>query len=341
MEGLRRMILVTLLFGIFNVVHCAEVLSPENDICRLFKDGVILRKPGFCNMGVKCQGFKSTEFKDCKQQFYNRNSGKCEKSSADKYCKSPCSAESQGFIKDGKNCQGWYKCEKTKTISFGVCVANLVFNTDDIKCDYPENFVCEENTFDFCDVVPDGTPFLDETNCGTYNECVKGKLVVKDCDTGKFFDVKTGTCILKRDVKCEKYPYPKDVCGNQKLAIRNRFVSDNASCRGYFFCKDQGIGQPDKSPRWGQCPVATFFDPKEEACLPRTYVRCTEDRCDGRKDGYELSSKSGCQHYLKCKDNRTVEELYCGNNNWFNAEKNICITTATSYPVCAKFYTLA
>lgn len=328
------MILITLLFGILNIVHCQEVLSSEKDICRLFKDDVMLRKPGHCDIGIKCKDFKSiTEIECNKEQFYNRNSKKCEKNSSDKYCSTACSLRSQGYIADKKNCQGWYKCKGTTTISVGICAKNLVFNVNNGMCDYPENYSCKRE-FNFCDVVPNLTPFLHETNCGAYYECVKGELVVKDCDPGKYFDVKTATCISKDKVYCAQYPYPKEVCGTKKLAIRNHFVSDNASCRGYFYCKDYGVGNPDLSPNWGQCSETRFFEPKEEACFPRTHVRCTEDRCDGRNDGYELSSKSGCQHYLICKGNRTLDECYCGADKWFSAEKNECTTTVTSYPAC-------
>ncbi|XP_036216603.2 peritrophin-44 [Bactrocera oleae] len=335
MKGFRLKTLITVLFGILGIVHCQEVLSAENDICRLFKDDVLLRKPGFCHIGIRCKGFKSiTEIECDKNQFYNRNTNKCERTSTDKYCATACSSKSQGYIADNKNCQGWYNCKGSTTVSFGFCANGLAFNENNGMCDYPENFSCKKE-FDFCDVVPNSTPFLHETNCAGYYECVRNRLVEQACDPGNYFDVVTGTCIPKNKVYCAKYPYPNEVCGNKKLAIRNHFVSDDATCRGYFYCKDLGVGIPDATPIWGQCSATRFFDPTEEACLPRAHVQCAEDRCDGRNDGYELSSKSGCQHYLICKGNSTLEEVYCGADKWFNADKNECTTTITSYPACS------
>ncbi|XP_036327541.1 peritrophin-44-like [Rhagoletis pomonella] len=205
-------------------------------------------------------------------------------------------------------------------------------------CDYPENSSCVA-TYTFCDVVPNDTPFLDENNCDKYYECIKQRtsvvLTEKQCDTGKYFDVTTATCLPKGQVNCSKHPYPKDVCGTTKLAIRDHFVSDDATCRGYFYCQDLGVGKPDSTPVWGQCPVTKFFDSKEEACKSRTSVQCDEDRCDGRDDGYELSSKTGCQHYLVCENNRTVEERECSENMWFDAAAEKCTSTRQSYAACA------
>ncbi|XP_018793198.1 PREDICTED: peritrophin-44 [Bactrocera latifrons] len=335
MEGFRLVALVTLLFEILGTVHCQQVLSTENDICRFFKDGVLLRKPGFCHIGIKCENFKSTTAIECeKDQFYNRNTNECEKTSSDKYCATACTSKTQGYIADTKNCQGWYNCKGSTTVSFGSCASNLVFNVNEGMCDYPENYSCKKK-FSFCDVVPNSVPFLHETNCAGYYECVKDKLVEQSCEYGNYFDVETGTCIPRNKVNCAKYPIPDEVCGNKKLAIRNRFVSDDASCRGYFYCKDLGVGIPDTAPVWGQCSETRFFDPIEEACLPRAHVRCVDDRCDGRNDGYEISSQTGCQHYLICKGNRTSEEIYCGDDKWFDAEKNECTTTIKSYPACS------
>ncbi|CAD7005117.1 unnamed protein product [Ceratitis capitata] len=334
------LLVILVVAGILFNVCCAEDLNSGKDICRLFKDGVLLRKPGYCDAGIECKGFKSTTVLQCSGStpYYDRATKKCAKSTSDSYCSDPCTTKTSGYVADPKNCQGWYNCNGKTMLKSGLCTANLVFNSTNKMCDYPENSSCTA-TFDLCDVVPNSTPFLHETQCDSYYECVVQKsktvLTIKECDTGKYFDVNTGTCLPKSQVICAKYPYPKEVCGNTKLAIRNRFVSDDASCRGYFYCKDLGVGKPDTAPVWGQCPESKFFDSTEEACLPRAHVKCTEDRCDGRKEGYELSSTSGCKNYLLCKDNRTVEEYDCDSGTWFNALEGKCTTDYISYPTCA------
>ncbi|XP_054734752.1 peritrophin-44-like, partial [Anastrepha obliqua] len=339
--GLQLPLLITLLVGFFDNFYCVEVLSADNDICRLFKDGVKLRKPGYCNIGIICQNFKSVDNVACEDStypYYDRNTMGCAKSTSDDYCSAPCVTKSNGYIQDPKNCKGWYNCNGKTAISSGYCSDDLLFNSTTIMCDYPENSSCSA-TFTLCDVVPDSTPFLSEDNCDEYYECVNSKsksvMQAKACDSGKYFDVNTGTCVAKSHVNCSKHPYPNEVCGNTKLAIRNRFVSDDATCRGYFYCKDLGVGTPDPSPSWGQCPTTTFFDSTQEGCVSRTSVRCGEDRCDGRDDGYELSSTPGCQYYLSCESSRTVEEKYCGDNMWFDAATEKCTSTKKSYTACA------
>ncbi|XP_067643869.1 peritrophin-44-like [Eurosta solidaginis] len=341
MKGLYNILIATILMTtLLEDIHCAEVLSADKDICRYFKNGAQLRKPGYCTIGIKCENSKSKDFLTCdSNMFYDRNMMKCVKSTTDSYCSSPCTTKTNGFVEDPKNCLGWYKCSGKTLLSSGYCESYLVFNRAAQMCDYPEKLTCKA-TYEVCDVAPNAMSFqYDDDDCATYRECVKSKtgattLQTKSCESGKYFDRSTGACISKDLINCVKHPYPDKVCGTTKLALRNRFVGDGATCRGYFYCKDMGVGIPDPAPQWGQCPATTFFDPTEMACLSRNYVKCTENRCDGRENGYELSLKVGCRHYLVCKDNRTVEERYCGHDMWFDTTTEKCTANKKSYAAC-------
>ncbi|XP_037936884.1 peritrophin-48-like [Teleopsis dalmanni] len=328
---------VVLLISLFGSAIQKETLSADNDICRLFADGAKLRKPGSCSIGIECKNSKSVDVLVCSgtTAFYDRLKGTCVKSTSDTYCKAPCKKTSPKYVVDPKNCNGWYECNGSKEVKRGNCPDGMHFDQKNQICNYSDQLSCS-STYEFCDVVPANIPFKDEANCHKYFECpAKGtKIETVVCPTGLYYVAALGECIAKAQVDCYKHPYPEEVCGNSKIALRNRFVTDEATCRGYFYCKDLGVGKPDSAPIWGQCSVSEFFDQEEEACKPRAHVKCSEDRCDGRGDGRALSERKGCQYYYECVNDYTLSEEYCGDKLYFDEVTETCTSTRKEYSAC-------
>ena len=310
-----------------------EFLVPDKDICRLFKDDVKLRKPGTCSEAIICKNFTSVAYEDCGDKIWDKNAYKCVKSTKDKYCGRACSKNSPQFVNDQKNCYGWNECSGGSVISHGVCPNGLHFNQQEQLCVYPEQSQCVAS-FELCDVVPTGIMFQDEDNCHKYYQCKK-MLISEECSTGTYFDVKKGSCIAKAQVNCYKHPYPANVCGNHKLAISNQFVSDRATCRGYFYCRELPGLKVDTEPPWGQCAEGLFFEPRQQTCMGNSHVKCTEDRCDGRGNGRTLSSKPGCQHFLVCQNNYTISEEKCNDDMYFDDITGACTEQRTFYGACS------
>lgn len=286
-----------------------------------------------------CENHKSIDNTYCADgQLFNLSDKKCATSleKSDTYCKSPCSSKTSGYVGDTFNCANWYKCDKATTVNQGVCPTNQYFDQTLKACVYKSSTTCNA-TYELCQVVPKGIKIKDELNCNKYITCASGVAKSNVCDTGLYYDVVSGDCIKKSLVSCEKHPHPEDACGTKKLAIRDKFVRDQATCRGYFYCRDLGSGIPDTSPVWKQCPEGLFFNEELQGCQDRSSVSCAEDRCDGRASGYELVEKEGCQHYIECENNaekKDAEVLKCDDNMYFNVVAQKCTAEKTNYAVC-------
>lgn len=318
-------------------------LNSDEDVCYLFPDGAILRKPGSCQETIKCQGGISQEHtvKCNADQVTTLDKWTCTPASkADDYCKPKCDKKSPKWKQDAKNCEGWITCNNGTVIASGNCPQGQIFVEDEQTCDYrPRDFKCDRN-YDICNVAQIGQKFWDEDNCHKYLVCAKSyKLKEESCPLGLYYDARSGECIKKSAVNCYKHPVPEEACGSRKLPIKDRFVMDQATCRGYFYCNTvvnkNGEQIPDESPVWNQCPLGYFFDGNAEVCRNQNYVKCVEDRCDGKQSGRVLSEMPGCQHYLECQNSMTIEEGKCPDDKYFDPVLEMCVANKVSYPICS------
>lgn len=315
-------------------------LESTEDICSLFPNGVVLRKPGTCGYTITCQnGISTQETNKCPTNSFKLDTQKCG-AATDAYCSTPCVKASPQWLADVKNCHDWVKCDGKTELARGTCPSGQVFNSKENRCHYPTNGEKCDKVFDICSVAPKDQKFWDPNNCHKYITCDKSQKQVSGvCDQATYYDKRTGTCIAKSQVDCYKHPYPENVCGTTKLAIRDRFVKDQATCRGYFYCRDLGSGVPDVTPTWGECTGSKFFDETRQVCSTRTEVGCSEDRCDGRTKGFELSPRTGCQHYLKCENGVTIAELKCEGDKYFDPINEECVETKQAhYSICSGEY---
>lgn len=320
-------------------------LVADENVCSLFPNGAKLRKPGSCTEWIICQDGKSTPATDsCTGGKLTTLSGTCG-SPKDDYCTDECKAKSPTWISGNRNCHDWIKCDGSKVLLSGTCPSGQVFDAAQQKCYYPkDDYVCDKE-YKICDIAAYGekNKFWDKDNCHKYFYCNKissknENAEQKDgtCPIGQYYDKRAGECLAKAQVDCYKHPVPDGVCGTVKLAIRGRFVSDQATCNGYFYCADLGSGNPDPDPHWGECPKSYFFDAKLEACRPRTEVACDEDRCIGRPSGYELAPIPGCQHYLNCENGYTLgAPIKCDDGKYFDVSSEQCVEQERSYTICA------
>ncbi|XP_061402720.1 peritrophin-48-like [Musca vetustissima] len=313
-------------------------LESDEDVCSLFPNGAMLRKPGTCGESIICQDGKSTpgDLICVGTQGIKLDTKKCGAVS-DAYCKDTCAKTSPTWVSGVRNCRDWTQCKDGKVVSSGTCPTGQVFDQTLQRCHYPTaDYTCGM-AFDICNIAPKEQPFWDADNCHKFFVCnSKQSQEVMECPTGHYYDKRSGLCNAKAQVDCYKHPYPENVCGTAKLAIRDRFVRDQATCSGYFYCTDYGSGVPDTKPTWGQCTKSYFFDEHVQACRPRTEVACDEDRCVGRPSGFELAPIAGCQHYLKCVNGYTDgDPIKCEEDKYFDASTEQCVDKKMSYPICA------
>ncbi|KAH8239756.1 hypothetical protein KR032_007550, partial [Drosophila birchii] len=313
-------------------------LNTTEDICRDFANGVKLRKPGSCSEWIECQNSVTVEGGACTttaKPYFNLGQKGCYKSVDTTYCSSPCTASTEGYIGNTLNCVNWYFCDGKTLKGQGACTGGQYFDGTTKQCVWPKDTVCAAK-FDMCDIVPPNVPFRDDANCNMYYTCSKTfKLTQNVCATGLYYSVEQGKCIDKKLVVCDDHPLPENVCGTKKLAVRNKFVSDGATCRGYYYCRDLGSGVPDPDPIFRQCDADNFFNQERQACMPRESQKCAHDRCDGRKDGYEVAEDEGCNHYYRCENGREVDPMVCPDNQYFDVVAQACSDTEKSYDACA------
>ncbi|EDW94227.2 peritrophin-48 isoform X1 [Drosophila yakuba] len=339
MRGLSSTLVLQaiLLAAMVHLSTQTRYLNATDDICRLFKDGTELLKPGTCSESIICKNFESTPGQTCtgSKSYYSGSSGKCT-ASADTYCDTSkiCKGSGTGYIGDSIHCANWYYCDADALLGKGTCTQGMYFDQVDKRCVYPKDTECAAK-YEFCDIVPTNTPFRDEANCHMYFTCSSKKvLVTNTCENGLYYNVATGTCVQKKDVICENHPLPEEVCGNKKLAVRNKFVSDMATCRGYYFCRDLGSGIPDPDPIFQQCDENNFFNVERQACMPRESQKCDYDRCDGREDGFEVAEIDGCHDYIECVDGRETTPFSCA-DKYFDVGKQSCTETKFTYGACS------
>ncbi|ALC44381.1 CG5883 [Drosophila busckii] len=334
MEGLLVLLLTVL--SLLQPSQQTERFTGGKDICRLLADGTEVRKPGYCNQSIKCQNHVSTPGQTCADgKYFGLSKKTCgTKDKTDTYCNVPCTTKSKGYIGDSFNCANWYYCDKATALSSGICGNGMYFDKAKQMCVYPQDTTCAA-TYELCQVVPADIKIKDEHNCHQYITCKSSKPTVNDCGTGMYYDVDLAKCEKKALVKCESHPIPDGACGTKKLAKRNAFSSDGATCRGYYYCRDLGSGVPDPDPLWQQCPLEYFFEPTAEVCLDRSLVKCAEDRCDGRMDGFELVQNSDCRKYIECKNGVEFGDiLECPENMWFDYGAQACTREKTTYRAC-------
>lgn len=293
----------------------SSVVADEN-ICRLFPNGTIIRDIDSCEGYITCINFES-HYTKCpdKTPYFDKETQKCTTSlKADllSKCGINCVNHTEEFIADPKSCSGWYYCLDDTTYVGGSCEYPYHFDQKLQSCIYDHVSDCKLSTMDFCSIVTSGTKFNDPSSCAKYFQCKSNGLSSETC-TNKYYDAFTGDCVEKSLVECEAHPYPKDVCGTKTKPEKNVKVKDGATCRGYFYCAALDSG-PDPAPKWYQCETDTFFNPKTQKCDTPTNVPCEWDRCDGRTKTYVSASTYGCRYYARCENGVTVDISTCGNS---------------------------
>lgn len=304
-----------------------------DDICTLFSNGTIIADPESCTRYITCIDFKSV-YTSCSgaKPFFDKDTQACVKSLANSdECGLSCANAVGTWISDPKSCYGFYYCANEQTFQYGTCADGQHFNETQQRCVYKSTSECKAHELDYCSIIKNGINFDSHLGCNRYYVCTKGELIDSTCKTG-YYDASQGLCVAKTLVKCDAHPLPKEVCGTEKKVKKNTFVSDGATCHGYFYCGDNN-GKPDENPIWGRCADDLFFDSSSQECVHPSLVTCSEDRCQGRTLPFVLSPTKGCRHYLRCKDGRTMDEKTC-NNYFFSEETATCISSILSYPIC-------
>ncbi|KAH8305722.1 hypothetical protein KR059_008520, partial [Drosophila kikkawai] len=325
--GLALLLLLVQSFGIAS--------GRDEDICRLFSNNTVIRDPDSCGQSITCINSVS-HYSTCagSTPFFDKDTGKCVKAlTDDSSCAVSCEDAATQFVADPKSCYGYYYCSDQETALYGKCPTETHFNATTQTCTRLYESACTASSFEYCNIVKNSVNFDNLQGCNKYHVCEKGVLKDKTCASALYYQASTGTCVAKALVDCDAHPLPSNVCGTVKKPLENKFVTDAATCRGYFFCAKQADGTPDANPTWNQCPQDYFFDASSQTCKNPTSVACKWDRCDGRTATFVESATTGCREYLICSDGITQEEKSCG-NYFFDQTKGACVPDVLTYAAC-------
>ncbi|XP_016955110.1 peritrophin-44 [Drosophila biarmipes] len=301
-------------------------LGDYEELCRLFKNGTQIRKPGTCDQYIQCFDGEGTLLSCPSGQSFDPNKNACVATLADshKYCGNRCEGLDGEWVADPTECHSYFYCLNGTPLQ-GICPVGQHFEESSQSCLYGTNSQCVDVN-NICELVADGTKFRKEADCSYYYECDKsGNHAAKACSTSKatlYFDVESGSCVAPNKVECTAHP-KNNVCSASKTT---QFKSDQATCRGYFVCR--GLETvADLDPLWRQCPEGYFFDDELKICAQATSVVCTHNRCDGRGTMLVTSSNNDCHNFIRCVDNKEVKEETCHFDHFFDERIEACSST--------------
>lgn len=326
---------VCVLLGMLLMSAVQAVDDEHAELCRLFKNSTQLRKPGSCNEYIECAGDHG-EVRSCNTpKLFDAAKSSCVDSIAGKeYCNNPCDGLTNTWVSDPTSCHGFLYCQDSQPLQ-GYCPNNLHFDEKLKMCIFSDSSNCL-NVANICALVPDKTKFRNENDCSTYYECSKGVHTLKSCAKNTYFQVETGNCVKKSLVPCTAHPIPKDICLETKGTTKKPspgLKDDQATCRGFFHCKDLGIVH-DIEPIWYQCPPGQFFSEELKGCTDPINAVCEFNRCESRGTMMVTSSSNDCHNYIRCVDGVEVEEVECPIDMFFDERYQACVNHIIDHKCC-------
>ncbi|XP_017137857.1 peritrophin-44 [Drosophila miranda] len=312
------------LFGACLLIFClpgfSEAVGDYSELCRLFKNGTNIRKPGTCDEYIHCSdGEGIMKFCEGTTPYYNSIKQECvqELSNSHLYCGNRCEGRDGTWVSDPTNCEQYFYCRDGVPLA-GACPIGQHFNESSQACMHGVDSQCVD-VANICEILPENTAFRYEDDCSYYYVCKNSKQTLTKCKSTLYFNVETGDCVARNLVACDAHS-KEGVCAASSKVV---FKSDSATCRGYFICKAFGT-VADLDPLWNQCPEGTFFDEERQLCGKATDVVCTHNRCDGRGTMLVVSSKNYCHNYIQCVDGLEVAESTCHFDHFFDEVIQAC-----------------
>ncbi|XP_017080269.1 peritrophin-48 [Drosophila eugracilis] len=304
-------------------------------ICELVVNGTKMNDPRACNAWVQCIDGTPVSGTCGTGLFYDRESQKCLPSASVKCLSSdPCAALTTGFAADPYSCNGYYYCMNGKG-THGVCNSGMNYNSGTQDC--IRDFPCADkmDPDSLCNILPDGVFIKDTNNCNGYQMCWNDQVINGTCPGTFYFKASTAECDYPQDVNCDITAVP-DIIEKGVCPDSGGFISDNKTCNGYYYCK--AVADGEFSLEHGVCSDGRFFLATDGgACVPRSKVKCSYDRCVGLGNTtIQLANESddGCHGYSICQDGVVIGQGTCPQDEYFDELTQRCTTQTITYAAC-------
>ncbi|XP_055854291.1 probable chitinase 10 isoform X2 [Episyrphus balteatus] len=185
--------------------------------------------------------------------------------------------------------------------------------------------------------------YIDPFNCQSYNRCLMGVLVKKDCPVGLGYDRKSQVC--KPQVQgCTITGIPKEETNEEILErfteecadganAKQRFI-DPFNCQSYYRCDvSRVLVKKD-------CPVGLGYDPESQVCKPQVqgcsitgipkeetneeYMERITEECEDFMNGQKrFIDPFNCQSYIRCV-RRVLVKKDCPVGLGYDPESQVC-----------------
>ncbi|XP_011179912.1 peritrophin-44 [Zeugodacus cucurbitae] len=177
---------------------------------------------------------------------------------------------------------------------------------------------------ELCGFFKDGIRLRKPGSCTEYIHCSNSTGVIYSCPSPQKFDRKAQRCVLESNLSDVD-----DYCRNRCLNINDKWVTDPATCKGYFYCKN---GQPIQ----GYCTNGYYFNEAKSMCDFENVKLCNivPEICDLVPDGTKYRSSTNCNSYYICNNGKSQSKT-CP--NYYNLQTESCVKNLPDYPCVPKF----
>ncbi|KAH8364576.1 hypothetical protein KR084_008445, partial [Drosophila pseudotakahashii] len=326
----------------------ASGYSMEQMCAQWSSDGYV-GNPSNCRAWGYCKSQALVGWGTCENNMiFNSQTGRCGdpatticSTSATKTC---ASATSPMYVANPMNCTEYCYCDGEGGLDYGACTEGL-YSASSISCVYAST--CPQDTI--CRFMQSNIFVGDPDNCGSYISCVNGYGTSTKCADNLFYNAANGLC--QKTNPCTSSDGNSGNAGQFTVGYTNssgcntayfnasavitkndvkqtyRYVSDWATCYGFYYCSDaeaEGV--------WNQCPTGTQFDPSLGECVSPATFACPHNRCGNINNPFMAVSGTTCNSYTVCSTGSTGT---CPTANAFYDEiHNICTTENPGYTVC-------
>ncbi|XP_017059491.1 peritrophin-44 isoform X1 [Drosophila ficusphila] len=254
-------------------------------------------------------------------------------------------AKSPMYVADPTNCTQYAWCAGNGTLQYGNCGEGGVYAANNQTCVWGP--ACPQD--DICKFIKSGSYIGDPDNCGSYISCNNGYGTAGSC-TKQYYNLATGMCqnanpcdgssnndssgdssspfTVGEEVAgvCASFWADAEEAVADKTDQTYRYVSDNTTCYGYFYCANSTA-----SGIWNQCPAGTQFNVAKGQCVSPAAFACKFNRCGNVNRQFMTVQYTGCRSYSICASG---VQATCQNDLYYDEINNICTQTRPSYAIC-------
>lgn len=308
-------------------------------MCKQMSNKGYIGNPTDCTKWGYCRSQQLVSWGTCGDGLvFEASSGTCQwatdvpcSTSVTQTCKN---LKTPGLMADPTNCNNYAYCFGNGTSQVQKCPDGQNYAANNQSCIWGPD--CPQDTI--CRFMLTNMFVGDPNNCGQYLQCIQGYGTSGYCKqqtagTPRYFNVVTNKCqdenpcgSSNTDTGTEATTIPPTTATTCTADSTDKFVSDGATCSGFFNC------EKTTAPTWGVCPFGTAFDQTVQKCVSPAAVACEWDRCANTNLTFAAKYGTNCKTYEICASGNFAD---CNSDfPYYDEVNNKCVTEEPDYPIC-------